>query len=128
MEMKKQWGCEWNGEVLYSHGTSRSKGVAILFNENPQICYKINSIFRDDQGRILIVDIDVNDHHFTLANIYGPNTDDPDFFSFVFDKIRSSSQTNLLLGGDFNITLDDELDKHGGPAHMNRKAREIILQ
>ena len=50
-----------------------------------------------------MVDIDVNDHRFTLANIYGPNKDDPDFFSFVFDNIHSSSQDNLLLGGDFNV-------------------------
>ena len=57
----------------------------------------------------MIVDIDVNDHHFTLANSNGPNRDDPDFFSFVFDKIHSSSQANLLLDGDFNIILDDEL-------------------
>ena len=63
MEIEKQWGCEWNVEVLYPHGTSRSKGVAILFNENPQFCYKINKILRDDQGRILIVDIYLNCHY-----------------------------------------------------------------
>ena len=75
-----------------------------------------------------MVDIDVNDHHFTLANIHGPNRDDPDFFSFVLDKIHSSSQADLLFGGDFNIILDDELiDKHGGSAHRNPKARKIIL-
>ena len=88
MEIEKQWSCEWNGEVLYSHGRSRSKGVAILFNKNPQFCCKINRIFRDDQGRILIVDIDVNDHHFALANIYGPNMDDPNFFSQFLCLIR----------------------------------------
>ena len=103
MEIEKQWGCAWNGEVLYSRGSSRSKGVAILFNKNSQFCYKIYRVFCDDQGRVLIVDIDVNDHCFTLANIYGPNRDDPDFFSFVFDNIHSSSQDNLLLGGDFNV-------------------------
>ena len=35
MEIEKQWGCEWNGEVLYSHGSSRSKGVVISFNKKP---------------------------------------------------------------------------------------------
>ena len=45
----------------------------------------------------------------------------------MFDKIHSSSPANLLLGRDFNVILDDELDKHGGPAHRNRKAGEIIL-
>ena len=24
MEIEKQWGCEWNSEVLYSHGSSRN--------------------------------------------------------------------------------------------------------
>ena len=99
--------------------------MAILFNTNPQFCYKINRMFRDYQGRILIADINANDHRFTLANIYGSNRDHPDFFSFVFDKIHSSSQVNLLLGSDFNTILHNELDKDDGPAHRNR--REIII-
>ena len=64
---------------------------------------------------------------FKLANIYGPSRDETDFFQFCFDKIHSPSQANLLINGDFSIILDDELDKYGGPAHTNRKARKIIL-
>ncbi len=34
MSMEKKWKNEWGGHIIFSHGTSASKGVAILFPES----------------------------------------------------------------------------------------------
>jgi len=33
----------------------------------------------------------------------------------------------IILGGDFNVVLDNELDKLNGPPHSNKAARKEIL-
>ena len=38
-------------------------------------------------------------------NIYGPNSDDPDFFLNVFSKIDDSDHANLIVGGDLNLAF-----------------------
>lgn len=45
-----------------------------------------------------------------LPNIYGPNTDDPNFFSKT-DLIPDLNTTNLIMVGDFNCYLDPYLDR-----------------
>ena len=40
-----------------------------------------------------------------IAIIYGPNVDDSDFFRNMFDKLNDFSKNEILVGGDFNMTL-----------------------
>jgi hypothetical protein len=42
----------------------------------------------------------------TIGSIYGPNTDDLDFFDRLDHNIRSLNSNHLILGGDWNTTLD----------------------
>ena len=74
----KLWKSEWGGEWLNCYGTSAARGVSILYRKSEKI--KLNNVFRDEAGRILICTITCNDETYTVANVYGPNTDDPDFF------------------------------------------------
>ena len=50
-------------------------------------------------------------YHVTLLNVYGPNFDDPNFFSKVFNSLPSLSDTHVIVGGDFNCVLDNFLDR-----------------
>ena len=62
-------------------------------------------------GRYLILDLAVNDYRFSLANIYGPNSDSPDFIAEVFDRLEELGNCEMVIGGDFNLTLNDNLDR-----------------
>ena len=53
----------------------------------------------------------LNSKPVTLVNLYGPNFDDPLFFQRVFKDIPNISDTSVIVGGDFNCTLDPLLDK-----------------
>ena len=49
----------------------------------------------------------------TLANIYAPNVDDPEFFKEVRNKIEGLPNDNRIIGGDINLVLNLDLDKLG---------------
>ena len=58
------WSSEWGGVILFSHGTTHSKGVCILMFENSH---------KDQNGRIVSVDVNLNGSKFSSCNIYAPN-------------------------------------------------------
>ena len=69
---------EWGYETLFCSHNSRSRGVAILFNNNYE--FKINNIYIDNSGNVLIADIHFFKRKISLETIYGPNKDTPNFY------------------------------------------------
>ena len=116
------WNREWGSTALWSHGTSNSKGTAILINKN--IDYNILKSTIDSDGRYIIIDIKIADVTYTLINIYAPNNDCPEFFKNVENELDNFVCENIIYAGDFNFVLNLTLDKKGGRKHTNFKARE----
>ena len=46
-----------------------------------------------------------------LANIYGPNWDNAQFFLNFFSTLPDLNSYKLILGGDFNCVLNAQLDR-----------------
>ena len=65
---EKRWYNDLKGKLFFSHGHSNSCGVAIGFlgNMNFNVLNKI----QDNDGRILILDVQVDDAAFLLINLY----------------------------------------------------------
>ncbi|MCP3887659.1 MAG: hypothetical protein GY702_02140, partial [Desulfobulbaceae bacterium] len=108
------WKKEWGGEILYSHGTFNSKGVAILLPQHLNIT--VEGTVADDMGRYLSVKINYDDNIFTIVNVYAPTKDKPVEQLVFFDSILpllDNSDINTIVGGDFNICLNN-IDKSGG--------------
>ena len=73
------WRNEWGGgKILFSHGDTNARGVAILFARNLDI--KIEKVQNDTNRRVISALISFNDQRVLLCNIYAPNEDDADFF------------------------------------------------
>ena len=49
----------------------------------------------------------------TLATLYAPNDDEPSFFLNFFDHLRDFQFDEIIIGGDFNLVLDLDMDKKG---------------
>ena len=77
---------------------------------------------------MLIIDITIRDFQFTLVNLYGPNSDQPDFYSFIMDKIKEFGITFYLIAGDFNLILQQSLDSYNYQNVNNARARDKVLQ
>ena len=48
---------------------------------------------------------------FLLVNIYAPNKDEPQFFANIVMQIESFPTDFKIIGGDMNVTLNEELDR-----------------
>ena len=84
VENEQKWQTEWKGQIYFAHGDSKSRGTAILMGNklNPTILSK----YVDNNGRVVILDLEINGNRFTLASIYAPNIDDPTFLDMSFHR------------------------------------------
>ena len=85
--MRSQWGCEC---VVAGHD-SGGKGVAILFKNN--FGYKIHNIFKADEGRYILIDIEMLNKRNTLANVYAPSSGGhPELFDTLMREVVNNGQ------------------------------------
>ena len=109
------WKKEWGGDIIFSHGSNRSRGVCILILIDPSENINSEHSFKDSNGRIVLTTIEFNGFELSLCNIYAPNnlTEQITFIQelsgFLMDK---SEITSLIVGGDWNCTLAKK-DKSG---------------
>lgn len=109
------WQSEWGGQVLFSHGASNSRGVAILLRRDFEGL--VQQVVRDDLGRILLLQVQIGGMTYILGSVYAPTADRQEdqlqFLEVLESKPDMLDTTNLILGGDLNIALDPNLDRKG---------------
>ena len=66
MDVQNRWRNEWGGEIIWSHGASNSRGVAILMK--PGLDITILDTYKDAMGRLLIISAKIQDSEFTIIN------------------------------------------------------------
>ena len=77
-EKGKQWKTEWEYSAFFASLNSSSCGVAIMFKNSFQ--YTLHSETRDPEGQFIILDVSTQQQRLSLAALYGPYEDSPDFF------------------------------------------------
>lgn len=106
----------WNGKVFHSCSPSNhSKGVCILIDCKTDC--KIISEYHDDEGRKLLVNIEIDNICYTLISVYSPNSkyDRAAFFKSLpaWTLKHCMCKENIICGGDFNCTLKQSDRKNG---------------
>ena len=65
--------------VLLLGRTRKVREWQFLFKNNFE--YKVHSVVKDDEGRYILIDIEMLNKRMTIANTYAPSSGDhPDFF------------------------------------------------
>ena len=95
---------DWEGEAYISSISSESRGVAILFKRN--LDFKIIKQEKDDEGNLLILEIQIQTFSFVLAVVYGPNNDSPAFYSSLKDKLFQTNGSPIICCGVWSLVLD----------------------
>ena len=124
VETEQLWRFDWGGDILFSHGSNAARGAAILFDKDLPI--HIHSSLTDNEGRYIVLDMEINGLRLTLCNIYAPNEDRPEFFVNVIHHIESLTNDNRIISGDLNLVLDIEMDKKGGLRTTNTKSQQVV--
>ncbi len=117
------WGLWWEGESCLSHGSNTSAGVAILFST--AIKAKIIWKTEIEPGRLLVVRVEISNIVFVFVNIYAPNKGN--VRSHTFNKLEQVLQQQndsdyIILGGDWNCTLNFTVDRNGEEPHPKSAA------
>ena len=120
------WQNEFGGIVKMSHGETNSRGIMIGFKKN--FAVQILGSHRDQAGRYIIVQFEVNLTPYVLVNVYAPNEDNPSFFVEIFHVLERFEGKRIIIG-DFNLTLDPKLDRTTSKLRSvnNDKVAGIIL-
>ena len=79
----------------------------------PRVEYSIKKLARDLDGQVIVVDLEVEESIVTIANIYALNDDNPEFYLNAFSMINKFEQPHIIVGGDFNLCFNVDLDKKG---------------
>ena len=91
------WQNEWGGKIVFCHGNSNSRGVCFLFN--PSFSHDVKDCYSDNFGRLLMIDLYIDESVYTLINIYAPNVDDPCFSNlFGIILVVLGATISLLVG------------------------------
>ena len=119
------WTNEWGGRILFSHGTTNARGVAILFKKG--FFCNIGNITNDFDGRVICCEISwPHGKTITVCNIYAPNHDSPAYFDGLAQRMCDYVE-NVIILGDFNLVLCNRLDRRGTTSN-NERARNMVLQ
>ena len=69
--VEQKWRNQWRCKMFFSHGTSNSTRVLISITED--LDCKVNNELHDKNGRLLILDIEIQSEHYVIVNYYGNN-------------------------------------------------------
>ena len=117
---------QWGYDCIVAGRDTAKNGVAILFRNNFE--YKLHSVFRDIDGRYVIVDITIMKKRISLVNVYAPSSGDhSEFFEELFREIVAMDNELMVIGGDWNLVLDPKIDSNQ-PSHVYRpRSRQKII-
>lgn len=122
------WKHQWSGQMFFSHGTNHARGTAILLK--PGLDAKVEQLFCDEDGRVIIMSVTVQDSTFKMVNVYAPNNEHNrlNYFKYLKQKCCKYLKPNdkIIIGGDFNTILNYNLDKKGGTQTRSKTHRDIV--
>lgn len=109
-----QWKQEWGGPMVANNGEHNTRGVMILGRRN--LDWNIADTLKDDDGRILALEIDLQGSKYSLVSVYAPTQDKPTLQLETLNKIEEFldklSAPNIIVGGDLNCLLDPAKDRN----------------
>ena len=88
----------------------------------------VNNQKTDNDGRILILDVTINDVNFVLIILYNANTETEQVsvlnnLSSPLEKLDVTLAKKVILAGDFNLFLNSKLDAKGGKSAIKKKKK-----
>ena len=113
--------------MFYIHGRkTNARGVAILFRKN--FDFTVTDVTTDTDGNSLQIQFEAFNMKFNILNIYGPNSDNPNFFSGVEKAVLKSAVDYNIICGDFNLVLDPLKDSLNYKNINNPRSKKKLLE
>ena len=109
---EKIWNDEFEGHLFSSHGKNNFCGVAIGFAGIEAL--NILNIRRNNLGRILVIEVKIDDSVFLLINTESEQLHTSNDLINLQETFKDIRDKSVALGGDFNVIFNSSLDSEGG--------------
>ncbi len=127
--VQAQWQLFTDKECFFSNNSTSKAGIMFVFGKHfHPSCLKFMSII---DGHLASVTFSINQVKFTILNVYAPSKNDEriSFFAELRKFLQTLDlQTCLIIGGDFNCTVNASCDRNGPePQPCTAKLLENII-
>ena len=87
----------------------------------------------DKNGRILILDVNIDEIRYVLVNIYNANTEVGQVqvlreLSKLMKNINFLNENRIVLAGDLNVLFDSKLETKGSKPSLKQKSVAKLLE
>lgn len=125
LKNEKLFEYQWRGKILFSHGTSGSKGVCICFRYDLE--YKLLNVISDKGGRYIICHMEIQGEPYVIINCYAPNEEKGQVkvFKDILGHVGNLDlppDCKFICAGDWNLIFDTKLDSFGEKSRLKRKS------
>ena len=95
------------------------------------IDFPVKRVTADPNGRYIVLQCYINDDKLILMNVYCPNTETEQVtflekLDEVIDELSITVLDEVIMGGDWNLTWELNLDKCGGNYDLKRKSKSKL--
>lgn len=108
--------------IFFPNAEQKRNGVLIVIRDT--VSFAQSFVECDPRGSYIIWGTAINNHKFTIVNLYASNTHQKGFLSKVINKAKRWQYGNLLVCGDFNDVADPTLDS----SNKKRRGGQICPQ
>ena len=113
--------------MISSTLNSNSRGTSILINNTFE--YSLGNIIKGEKGNYVIMEIMLpNANNIVIGTVYGPNTDNENFYAELDNAISSFNNPVIIFGGDWNSTRNFSLDNNNYLAPNNQKNARALTK
>ena len=112
------WKKQWQGNFFHHKGSTNSQGLITLLNK--KLTLDSDPVILLSDERIMALKIYYDCSSLVIINIYAPNKKQQKiiFFNKLHNFISSlHNEPNIIISGDFNTVLNNELDILSGLPH-----------
>jgi exonuclease III len=102
-EIKQKFLCNpYENYKFYANSSRNNRGVGILIKASLNL--DILEEYKSEDENLLLLRVNLKGTELILISIYGPNSNNRNFFNTLSTKIAQYSETLIITGGDWNCT------------------------
>lgn len=113
----------WKEEICYNNGTRNARGIAMMIRKDK--IENIKEVYRDQVGRILVIEFRYKGVEFRLINIYVTNVEKDK--RGCIEELKGLIVGRCIIVGDFNIKCS-RLDVGKGGSFRWEKSRVMLME
>ena len=78
--------------------------------------YEVISCEKEKDGNFICLTVQTTSITFNILTLYGPNSDDPQFFTNIKAVVQENNPNYYVIRGDFNLVTDKDYSNY---LHIN---------